>query len=677
MLNMIKKYQQEEEEEDSIDQEAIAAEAEAEAEAQKKNRSQPRYDDIPIRGMTDQEKMRMLDEDFNEEDYQENEDKGLRTSEENLHREIMDGMRKNMGLSPIPHSDEPQEDSDKFRKVPITKNGQDLPTIRETINDDQSREDMRDSLKDSLMPALRGRFVKGQPQNIQELNEEAYQESPSIDEVSDTTPKNQKMQNSQPGVVRAPQNQIDQPVVDVRHSGVINLLGSHVRKQESFGVPKEASPITSKSKIERVDTAHFNPPKVQEVQKDKNITQTKNSSQNTSGELIQSLGNKQEQFNFKQNMQKFIQIQSELQGGTGSTVTRFTTPQNVSTTQEHFLESSNDEDHRPGDKFSTVKSHVHRPQRVYGPQEPNLDVTQEEIEEQFVEPSDQRRAAPRESYPGNLSIKRTLEEDDEFMESTMDEKTLAAYMRQTANNRKAFPVKVNQPTEKPSATSFKKSQKGVSFVDEPHFMTQPNVDLEDTMAYDSAAHHNYSQQPQSIIKNKINRSHEVDQLADTMKSTEFESMPDFQKLYENLSQKPQERNLGVSTAGEIWKEASNDVSRGDYEAAYSKVLDAGDDIYLLRLLKITGSCMKKLNRGTALKLMKRIIVLQKSNFFDKMALGFFESAQKTRVVHNMKIEEQNLMLKELYKMSAKPNVLGETAANLHEVVNLDLKTTYI
>ena len=97
----------------------------------------------------------------------------------------------------------------------------------------------------------------------------------------------------------------------------------------------------------------------------------------------------------------------------------------------------------------------------------------------------------------------------------------------------------------------------------------------------------------------------------------------------------------------------------------------------MRLLKITGSCMQKLNRGTALRLMKRIIVLQKSNFFDKMALGFFESAQKTRVIHNMKIEEQNLMLKELYKMSAKPNLLGETAANLHEVVTLDLKTTYL
>ncbi len=87
--------------------------------------------------------------------------------------------------------------------------------------------------------------------------------------------------------------------------------------------------------------------------------------------------------------------------------------------------------------------------------------------------------------------------------------------------------------------------------------------------------------------------------------------------------------------------------------------------------------MQKLNRGTALRLMKRIIVLQKSNFFDKMALGFFENAQKTRVVHNMKIEDQNLMLKELYKMSAKPNLLGETAANLHEVVTLDLKTSYL
>ena len=92
------------------------------------------------------------------------------------------------------------------------------------------------------------------------------------------------------------------------------------------------------------------------------------------------------------------------------------------------------------------------------------------------------------------------------------------------------------------------------------------------------------------------------------------------------------------------------------------------------MLKLTGPCLKKLNRATAMKLLKRVIALQKSKFFEKMALGFFHSAHKTQVTHNMKIEEQNLLLKALYGMSARPDTIGQTAAGLHEAINNDLRT---
>lgn len=92
------------------------------------------------------------------------------------------------------------------------------------------------------------------------------------------------------------------------------------------------------------------------------------------------------------------------------------------------------------------------------------------------------------------------------------------------------------------------------------------------------------------------------------------------------------------------------------------------------MLKITGPCLKKLNRATAMKLLKRVIALQKSRFFEKMTLGFFENAHRTQITHNMKIEEQNLLLKALYTMSARSDVVGQTAASLHEAINVDLRT---
>ena len=91
-------------------------------------------------------------------------------------------------------------------------------------------------------------------------------------------------------------------------------------------------------------------------------------------------------------------------------------------------------------------------------------------------------------------------------------------------------------------------------------------------------------------------------------------------------------------------------------------------------MKLSGPCLKKLNRTTALKLLKRLLALQKSKFFEKMALGFFENAHRTRITHNMKIEEQNLVLNSLYRLSGKNNNVGEAAAHLHELINKDLKT---
>lgn len=89
---------------------------------------------------------------------------------------------------------------------------------------------------------------------------------------------------------------------------------------------------------------------------------------------------------------------------------------------------------------------------------------------------------------------------------------------------------------------------------------------------------------------------------------------------------------------------------------------------------MTGPCLKKLNRATAMKLLKRVIALQRSRFFEKMAVGFFEGAHKTRITHNMKIEDQNNLMGALYIMSSKLDIVGQQAASLHEAISEDLRT---
>jgi hypothetical protein len=151
-----------------------------------------------------------------------------------------------------------------------------------------------------------------------------------------------------------------------------------------------------------------------------------------------------------------------------------------------------------------------------------------------------------------------------------------------------------------------------------------------------------------------------------------------------LEEKPKAEEIKPSS-GEIWNAAVQEVEKGNLEGAYSRILalgniqsvffyKIGDDIYLMRLMKITGPCLKKLNRITASKLLKRMILIQKSGYFDKMSFSLMENAHKNKITHNMKIEEHNLVLNLLYNMSGKPDSLGPQSAHLYHVISSDLKT---
>ena len=90
-------------------------------------------------------------------------------------------------------------------------------------------------------------------------------------------------------------------------------------------------------------------------------------------------------------------------------------------------------------------------------------------------------------------------------------------------------------------------------------------------------------------------------------------------------------------------------------------------------MKTTGPCLKKLNRGTALKLMKRLMLIMKSNSIEKLALNFVENAQQYDVIHNMKIEDQNNLLKTLCLYSNRESGIGIKSSRLYDSINESLK----
>ena len=91
-------------------------------------------------------------------------------------------------------------------------------------------------------------------------------------------------------------------------------------------------------------------------------------------------------------------------------------------------------------------------------------------------------------------------------------------------------------------------------------------------------------------------------------------------------------------------------------------------------MKLTGPCLKKLSRGTAMKLMNRLTLLMGSDFMGRIGIGFLENAQNNGLLKNLQIGHQNELLKVVRDISIKQNPLGAKSSKLMLRIEKDLKS---
>ena len=89
----------------------------------------------------------------------------------------------------------------------------------------------------------------------------------------------------------------------------------------------------------------------------------------------------------------------------------------------------------------------------------------------------------------------------------------------------------------------------------------------------------------------------------------------------------------------MWVKVLSFLEELDYESAYKSILDYGDDIYLIRLIMITGKCMNKLWQKTAKRLVIKYLQIVKSNFLKRMFLEFYTDTIKTGFVSRLCTED--------------------------------------
>ena len=82
-------------------------------------------------------------------------------------------------------------------------------------------------------------------------------------------------------------------------------------------------------------------------------------------------------------------------------------------------------------------------------------------------------------------------------------------------------------------------------------------------------------------------------------------------------------------------------------------------------MSITGPCISKLNRKTAVRLLNRIQAVLQSKFLKKLSLNLFAASTKLGLINQMRIEDQNILLDVIYEMGNEKGGIGAKSTELY------------
>ena len=116
---------------------------------------------------------------------------------------------------------------------------------------------------------------------------------------------------------------------------------------------------------------------------------------------------------------------------------------------------------------------------------------------------------------------------------------------------------------------------------------------------------------------------------------------------------------------ELWKEALYAIEHNDYNKGYELILNAGDDIYLLRLVCITGPIFTKLNFALSKRVLMRVNMISRSHQIQSLLIKLIKSALQCNIFNSLNTNEQNDILDSLFEFSGLNTKLGSEAAELY------------
>ena len=175
-----------------------------------------------------------------------------------------------------------------------------------------------------------------------------------------------------------------------------------------------------------------------------------------------------------------------------------------------------------------------------------------------------------------------------------------------------------------------------------------------------------SYQQQSITENNSfyinNRKMKLNSLKETKNNSINTEEQDF-FINNNLNKR--ESTSIDSEVTKTWKETLQLIERGNINEGFLKLINSGDDIYLLRLICLTGPIIDKLDIEVAKRVLLRVNMISKSHQIQQLLIGLIKNSIKNNIFQSLDPNQQNYILDSLYEFSGLNNSIATEAAELY------------
>ena len=137
--------------------------------------------------------------------------------------------------------------------------------------------------------------------------------------------------------------------------------------------------------------------------------------------------------------------------------------------------------------------------------------------------------------------------------------------------------------------------------------------------------------------------------------------------------KNQDKNINLeSKINSIWLKCLDLISHNKISEAYNLIISSKDDIYLLRLVCLTGPILHSLDENLAKKVLIRINMINRGKQISDILINLVEESidNKNNIFKKLEYSEQNDILDSLFNMfkDKKNSNLTEKAKNLYNLI---------